>query len=250
MSVINIKLTDTPDPAPSGRRGIYINLAGQGRMVDSAGNTYAIAGTNGWSPIFALVTDGERRVLQLVDWTGGEGAKPSTGQYIGPAGLVATTAEAVDLRGTGGREVELRVDGTNLQWRYVGDVSWITLIDLSTIGGSGGVQSVTGDGVDNTDPANPVISQYPEASTSTTIDFTKPKTFGSFGSPITGAITESNTNAKRVVQVIFYSGASFTAPHSSWEPSRNSEYDPAVVNIIYVEYFSDTYKRYWFDQDV
>lgn len=88
MSVINIKLTDTPDPAPSGRRGIYINLAGQGRMVDSAGNTYPIAGEDG-------------------------------------------------------AEIELRVDGTNLQWRYVGDVSWITLIDLSTIGGSSSYPAAT-----------------------------------------------------------------------------------------------------------
>ena len=92
---------------------------------------------------------------------------------------------------------------------------------------------------------------YPEASTSTVIDFTKPKTFGSFGTPITGAITESNTNAKRVVQVIFYSGASFTAPSANWKLSDNSAaYATSGVNIIYVEYFSDTYKRYWFDQDV
>lgn len=122
-----------------------------------------------------------------------------------------------------------------------------TIADIS----AGGVQSVTGDGVDNTDPVNPIITQYPEASTSTEIDWTKPKTFGSFGTPITGTITESNTNAKRVVQVIFYSGASFTAPSANWKLSANSaDYATSGVNIIYVEYFSDTYKRYWFDQDV
>lgn len=122
---------------------------------------------------------------------------------------------------------------------------------ISDITDSSGVQSVSGDGVDNTDPDNPIITQYPEASTSTIIDWTKPKTFGSFGSPITGTLTESNTNAKLVVQVIFYSGASFTAPSANWKLSANSaDYATSGVNIIYVEYFSDTYKRYWFDQDV
>jgi hypothetical protein len=108
-----------------------------------------------------------------------------------------------------------------------------------------------GDGVDVTDPKNPTITQYPEAVTTNAIDWTKPKTFGSFASPRTGSLTESNTGAKRVVQVIFYSGASFTAPSANWKLSANSaDYATSGVNIIYVEYFSDTYKRYWFDQDV
>lgn len=56
-------------------------------------------GDNGWSPILAVVSDGTRRVLQVVDWTGGEGTKPTGGLYIGASGLVSNVADAVSVRG-------------------------------------------------------------------------------------------------------------------------------------------------------
>lgn len=60
------------------------------------------AGDNGWSPTFAVVTDGARRVLQVVDWQGGTGTKPATGLYVGATGLVADIAQGVDIRGSVG----------------------------------------------------------------------------------------------------------------------------------------------------
>ena len=62
----------------------------------------AVLNAKGWSPVLGVVTDGERRVHRLVDWTGGVGAKPAVGSYIGPSGLVATAALATDLRGATG----------------------------------------------------------------------------------------------------------------------------------------------------
>ena len=59
-------------------------------------------GNTGWSPVFAVVNDGTRRVQQVVDWTGGQGTKPTTGQYVGAIGLVASIASAVDIRGPAG----------------------------------------------------------------------------------------------------------------------------------------------------
>lgn len=59
-------------------------------------------GNAAWTPVIATVVDGERRVQQIVDWTGGGGTKPATGKYIGPMGLVDTPAEATDVRGAGG----------------------------------------------------------------------------------------------------------------------------------------------------
>jgi hypothetical protein len=59
-------------------------------------------GTDGWSPILAVVSDGNRRVLQIADWTGGEGTKPATGSYLGATGLVTDIADAVDIRGATG----------------------------------------------------------------------------------------------------------------------------------------------------
>lgn len=60
------------------------------------------AGSAGWTPVFALASDGARRVQQVSDWTGGSGTKPATGQYVGASGLVGAIASAVDLRGTAG----------------------------------------------------------------------------------------------------------------------------------------------------
>ncbi|ESW92918.1 hypothetical protein NKL07_21790 [Mesorhizobium sp. C280B] len=61
-----------------------------------------LRGYNGWSMVTALIADGERRVRQLVDWTGGEGTKPDVGGYLGPLGLVTDIADATDDRGTKG----------------------------------------------------------------------------------------------------------------------------------------------------
>lgn len=63
-------------------------------------------GDDGWSPKFATVPDGERRVLQVADWFGGGGTKPDTGQYIGATGFVATIGEGVDIRGPAGEDGE------------------------------------------------------------------------------------------------------------------------------------------------
>jgi hypothetical protein len=60
------------------------------------------AGADGWSPTFAIVADGSRRVVQVPDWTGGTGTKPTTGLYIGSLGLVSNIASAVDLAAGGG----------------------------------------------------------------------------------------------------------------------------------------------------
>ncbi len=61
-------------------------------------------GDKGWSPIFAVAADGERRVRQLVDYVGGAGAKPAgdIGKYVGPAGYVTLIADATDERGAQG----------------------------------------------------------------------------------------------------------------------------------------------------
>lgn len=56
-------------------------------------------GDHGWSPVFAVVTDGARRVLQVTGWTGGTGSAPASGKYVGSSGLVTLIADAVDVRG-------------------------------------------------------------------------------------------------------------------------------------------------------
>lgn len=60
-------------------------------------------GAKGWTPVLVVVSDGERRVLRLIDYIDGEGTKPTipTDNYVGTAGLT-TLANAVDIRGAVG----------------------------------------------------------------------------------------------------------------------------------------------------
>lgn len=92
----------------------------------------------GWSPILAVVNDGDRCVLQITNWTGGVGTKPATGQYLGVNGLVDNVADGTDIRGLRGS------DGGGLQYQFNGvDVGSPTSFD--TMNFIGNVQ-LTDDG--------------------------------------------------------------------------------------------------------
>lgn len=88
-----------------------VNLATPTANSDAATKAYADSlttgvagadGSDGWSPILAVISDGERRVLQLTDWTGGEGTEPASGTYLGASGLTAVIGDAVNIRGATG----------------------------------------------------------------------------------------------------------------------------------------------------
>jgi microcystin-dependent protein len=61
-------------------------------------------GDKGWSPSFGVVSDGTRRVLQLVAWVGGDGDTPTSylNQYVGATGFTSVLANGVDIRGPQG----------------------------------------------------------------------------------------------------------------------------------------------------
>ncbi len=88
------------DPGPAGADG-----------ASGADGATGSAGIDGWTPIFAVVTDGSRRVLQVSDWTGGSGTKPTTGKYVGAGGLVTAIADGVDIRGAAGATGETGATG-------------------------------------------------------------------------------------------------------------------------------------------
>ena len=80
--------------------------------IQGIAGTTGEQGQKGWSPILAVVSDGARRVLQVSDWTGGAGTKPSSGSYIGATGLTAIIGDAVDFRGIQGIQGLTGVAGT------------------------------------------------------------------------------------------------------------------------------------------
>lgn len=59
-------------------------------------------GGSGWSPVFAVVSDGERRVMKIVDWYGGIGGKPYFPIYLGFSGFELDIANGTDIRGSPG----------------------------------------------------------------------------------------------------------------------------------------------------
>lgn len=70
--------------------------------VQVASMLQALNGTTSWTPVFAIEEDGDRRVLAVVDWTGGVGDTPEAPLYIGDTGLTDDIAEATDIRGPAG----------------------------------------------------------------------------------------------------------------------------------------------------
>lgn len=85
------------DPGEPGREG----LAGRTGAPGAVGER-GEPGDNGWTPTFAVVPDGDRRVLQVVRWVGGSGPRPEDLLYVGPNGFVARIDEATDIRGPKG----------------------------------------------------------------------------------------------------------------------------------------------------
>lgn len=92
------------DPGPQGSSAYQVALAEGfvGTVEEWLESLIGPQGFNGWSPILAVENDGARRVLRVVDWTGGSGTEPVSGLYIGVTGLVADIADAVDIRGPQG----------------------------------------------------------------------------------------------------------------------------------------------------
>ncbi|MEC9246268.1 MAG: BNR-4 repeat-containing protein [Pseudomonadota bacterium] len=117
-----------PDPA---NNGIYekVGAAGTGSWEWRSGIP---TGPKGWSPILRIITDGPRRVLEVYDWTGGEGVKPTETGYVGASGLTPNIADAIDVRGPQG------VPGTGLAWNF----------DVGTVDENPGSGNLRADDVD------------------------------------------------------------------------------------------------------
>lgn len=109
--------------------GLYVGSSGLVSSIGSAVDVrgpIGITGDRGWSAQLAIVSDGVRRVLQIDEWVGGQGTPPAAGRFIGAPGVVATAAEAVDIRGAAGLngwspEFAIENDGTR---RVLKVVDW------------------------------------------------------------------------------------------------------------------------------
>lgn len=95
--------TGTVDGGPNGD-GLYpmTNAAGVTSLFPSLAKVLDSSqkGNAGWSPRAMVVADGPTRaVVRIVDWTGGQGAKPATGYIAADGSFVGTAAAAYDFFG-------------------------------------------------------------------------------------------------------------------------------------------------------
>lgn len=72
------------------------------RGATGATGAQGATGFNGWSPVLAIVSDSDRRVVRVDSWTGGTGTPPASGLYLSSSGLVSDIALATDIRGIQG----------------------------------------------------------------------------------------------------------------------------------------------------
>jgi len=70
--------------------------------VDRASGSGGEDGEDAWSALYGIEADGNRLVLKVVDWFGGEGTKPAVNVYLGSTGHVTAIAQAVNIRGPQG----------------------------------------------------------------------------------------------------------------------------------------------------
>lgn len=99
-------IADKGDPGASGMSAYQLWLAAgntgtEAQYITSlkgaASTVPGPEGNDGWTPVFGGEADGTRTLMKVVDWTGGEGAKPTIGMYIGPSGYVLTKAAAFNF---------------------------------------------------------------------------------------------------------------------------------------------------------
>jgi hypothetical protein len=91
---------DQGPPGAAGPQGLQGPAGADG--ANGADGASGADGDDGWAPVAAVVSDGNRRVLQVASWTGGTGTPPPSGKYVGATGLVDLIADGIDIRGAAG----------------------------------------------------------------------------------------------------------------------------------------------------
>ncbi|WP_234733396.1 SGNH/GDSL hydrolase family protein [Tellurirhabdus bombi] len=134
----------------------------------------------GWTPELALVVNGQNLVVQLKDWSGGTGNKPtSVPAYVGQNGYVTNIANAINIRGIQGlpgnkgdqgnkgwtpRHIS-EVDGSRIVFKLTGYVGGEGTAPTTDVGKYFGVNGYVTNIADALDYRGPIGSVTPELQT-------------------------------------------------------------------------------------
>lgn len=223
--------------------GVATTKAGEATSSASAAEQHSLAAQQaadavaaigaGWTPVLAVVADGERRVLQVADWTGGQSNKPGTGQYVGASGLVSSIASAVDIRGASGSGSVQTVAGVSP------DVNGNVPLNASNVG----ALAANGTATDSSKLGGQLPSHY--ATASSLADYYRRNnilgTVSQASGVPTGAVIErgSNANGEYVryadgTQICWGTAPAITTPTATGSGFQSS----AIATVTYPSFFS------------
>lgn len=141
------KYHDLPIANANGKLGIV--TIGDNLTIDSSGRLSSTGGGLAATVTVGTTTTGEAGTNASVTNSGT--SQEAVLNFVIPRG--ANGENGTDGQdGTNGREIEMQVTDTYIQWRYVGDTTWYNLIALSELKGTKGDKGDTGaTGNDGTD---------------------------------------------------------------------------------------------------
>lgn len=118
-------------------RDVYLGEDGFTDGIENAINFRGDQGYKGWSPVYIIEEISDSVYIKIIDWTGGEGEKPTTTGYLSSTGVVELSDQAIDIRGYDG----LSAYDVATRNGFVGDESeW-----LASLKGEKGDQGIQGE---------------------------------------------------------------------------------------------------------
>lgn len=116
--------TAKPTAGRDGTRG-KAGLDGQAGAVGKQGpqgpqGQPGADGLDGWSPLLSAVPDGERVILEVVDWIGGTGPKPESQWFLGAAGPTQDRRAATNIKGDAGKAGQNAITAAGFQEVFIG----------------------------------------------------------------------------------------------------------------------------------
>jgi hypothetical protein len=148
-----------------------------------------------------------------------------------------------DLTGDDGREVQLQNNGTHIQWRYVGDLTWTNLVPLTDITGPAGLQGEKGE---KGDTGSTGLTGPQGAFGGNTVQYTF-ENLTTDSNPSVGFARLNNSNRALVTKAFVSKTSNAGATMTDWLNSiaSGSSVSKSVIMFGRRDAFATNYARYY-----